>query len=101
MVDSCPSTANADQADNDQDTVGDACDADDDNDSVPDICDVDQNPGAEDFDRDGIVDGAACDTVIGPPVDKDQCKDGGYLRFNNPTFRNQGQCVSYVNGRRP
>ncbi|MDQ6905588.1 MAG: hypothetical protein M3176_02045 [Chloroflexota bacterium] len=32
------------------------------------------------------------------PTDKNQCKDGGYKTFNPPTgpFKNQGQCVSYV-----
>lgn len=35
------------------------------------------------------------------PTDKDQCKKGGFMNFDNPTFKNQGQCVSYVNGRRP
>jgi hypothetical protein len=47
----------------------------------------------KDLDGDGIPDTA-------PPTDKDQCKHGGYASFNNPSFRNQGQCVSYVNGRR-
>jgi hypothetical protein len=35
-------------------------------------------------------------TPVGPPTNKDQCKNGGWQTFNNPTFRNQGQCVSYV-----
>ncbi len=75
---------------------------DSDGDGVPDICDIDQAaPGAQDFDRDGIVDSSACDTSIGPPVDKEQCKNGGWMRFNNPTFRNQGQCVSFVVSNRP
>ena len=30
------------------------------------------------------------------PVSKDECKNGGWMSFNSPTFRNQGQCVSYV-----
>lgn len=33
------------------------------------------------------------------PTDKDQCKNGGWTAFTNPSFKNQGQCVSYVNGR--
>lgn len=33
---------------------------------------------------------------IGPPTDKDQCKNGGWQLFNNPAFKNQGACVSYV-----
>jgi hypothetical protein len=31
------------------------------------------------------------------PTTKDQCKDGGWMNFTNPTFKNQGQCVSSVN----
>jgi hypothetical protein len=33
---------------------------------------------------------------IGPPTSKDQCKDGGWQQFNNPVFKNQGDCVSFV-----
>ncbi len=35
--------------------------------------------------------------LVGPPVSKDQCKNGGWKTFNNPSFRNQGDCVSFVN----
>jgi hypothetical protein len=35
--------------------------------------------------------------LVGPPTDRDQCKNGGWQRFNNPEFDNQGDCVSYVN----
>jgi hypothetical protein len=34
-------------------------------------------------------------TVPGP-TDKSQCKNGGWKNFNNPAFKNQGQCVEYV-----
>jgi hypothetical protein len=34
---------------------------------------------------------------VAPPTSKDQCKDGGWQQFNNPSFKNQGECVSYVN----
>lgn len=34
--------------------------------------------------------------LIGPPTDKDQCKNDGWMTFDNPTFKNQGDCVSYV-----
>ncbi len=34
--------------------------------------------------------------LIGPPTDKDQCKKDGWKTFNNPFFKNQGDCVSYV-----
>jgi len=33
------------------------------------------------------------------PATKDDCKDGGWMTFNDPSFRNQGECVSYVNAR--
>ena len=34
--------------------------------------------------------------VSNPPSDKDECKKGGWMTFNNPTFKNQGDCVSYL-----
>jgi hypothetical protein len=33
---------------------------------------------------------------VGPPTSKNACKDGGWKTFNHPTFKNQGQCVSFV-----
>jgi hypothetical protein len=33
---------------------------------------------------------------VGPPTSKDVCKHGGWKTFNNPSFKNQGQCVSFV-----
>lgn len=45
--------------------------------------------GTGDCDGDGTTD-------TDPPADKDECKKGGWAAFNNPTFRNQGDCVSYV-----
>jgi YVTN family beta-propeller protein len=34
---------------------------------------------------------------VGPPTDKDQCKNGGWKIFTIPrTFKNQGDCVSFV-----
>jgi len=40
----------------------------------------------------------ASSTVVTPPTptNKDQCKNNGWTTFKNPSFRNQGQCVSYV-----
>lgn len=45
-----------------------------------------------------LVDGIslASSTPVGPPTDKDQCKKGGWQTFDNPPFKNQGDCVSYV-----
>lgn len=34
--------------------------------------------------------------LIGPPTSADQCKKGGWQTFNNPTFKNQGDCVSFI-----
>jgi YVTN family beta-propeller protein len=34
---------------------------------------------------------------VGPPTNKDQCKDGGWEIFTIPEkFKNQGDCVSFV-----
>ncbi len=36
-------------------------------------------------------------TLVGPPQDKNACKHGGWRDFNFPgSFKNQGDCVSYV-----
>lgn len=38
-------------------------------------------------------DGPRC----GPPTSRDQCKDGGWMKFNLPrSFDNEGDCVSFV-----
>jgi hypothetical protein len=35
---------------------------------------------------------------IGPPTNANQCKNDGWKTFNNPrTFKNQGDCIQYVN----
>jgi hypothetical protein len=31
-----------------------------------------------------------------PPATQDECKNGGWQTFNNPVFKNQGDCVSSV-----
>jgi hypothetical protein len=35
--------------------------------------------------------------VLQAPASKQQCKKGGWRRFKNPSFKNQGQCVKFVN----
>lgn len=34
--------------------------------------------------------------VANPPTNKDQCKKDGWMTFINPVFKNQGDCVSFV-----
>lgn len=33
---------------------------------------------------------------VGPPTKISECKNDGWKTFNNPTFTNQGKCVSYT-----
>ena len=71
--------------------------ADADGDGIPDgddNCETVANPGQADADGDGI--GDACDTKA-KPTTKDECKNGGWQNFNGIyTFKNQGDCVSFV-----
>ncbi len=44
-------------------------------------------------------------TVVPPPATttpttKDECKNDGWKTFTNPTFKNQGQCVSFITSNR-
>lgn len=36
------------------------------------------------------------DPLIGPPTEISQCKKDGWMTFNNPSFKNQGDCVSSI-----
>ena len=83
----------------DGDDMADCVDPDDDNDGVADAsdnCPLTPNPDQADFDLDGV--GDTCDAQTGPPRNKEQCKDDGWMRFNTPrAFKNQGDCIQFVN----
>jgi hypothetical protein len=57
---------------------------------------IDANLDAFTFGANGNATTWNFDPLTGPPTSKDQCKDGGWQSFDNPTFKNQGDCVSYV-----
>jgi hypothetical protein len=40
--------------------------------------------------------GTTTPPVVTHPVTKNECKNGGWKTFTDPSFKNQGQCVSYV-----
>jgi hypothetical protein len=115
LEDNCPNDPNPDQADNDEDGIGDVCDPDDDDDTVPDTsdnCPFVYNPDQLDTDGNGI--GDACendfdgDTV---PDNEDNCRavknpsqadtdgDGvGDVCDNCPTVPNHTQTDTNNNG---
>ncbi len=48
------------------------------------------------FDNFSSLSGPIPPVLVGPPTNKNQCKNNGWKIFNNPVFKNQGACVSYV-----
>ncbi len=68
-IDNCPSISNEDQADIDNDEIGDVCDDDNDNDGVldeADNCPLIANPDQSDIDNDGIGDVCDDSSVLAP-----------------------------------
>ena len=47
-----------------------------------------------------VDDAASASPVTNRPRNVDDCKDRGWASYNNPKFKNQGDCVSYVNSRK-
>jgi hypothetical protein len=50
--------------------------------------------------RIGICDIGAVEfqtAVLERPTNKDECKNNGWQTFTNPTFKNQGDCIQFVN----
>lgn len=74
------------EPDSDGDGVGDGYDN----------CPTTYNPDQADGDNDGT--GDACDADAAPPANADACKKNGWMAFYFPrTFKNQGDCIQYVN----
>ena len=44
-----------------------------------------------------LIDNLSLATSATPPSAVEQCKNGGWRSFNNPAFKNQGDCIQYVN----
>jgi hypothetical protein len=81
--DNCVSVSNSNQLDIDHDTMGDACDSDSDGDGVAN----NEDACARQF-------GAAANGCP-LPTQKPQCTNNGWKSYGT-TFRNQGDCVSYI-----
>jgi thrombospondin type 3 repeat protein len=86
-TDNCRTVPNSDQLNNDGDAQGDVCDTDDDNDGVLDT--ADNCPTLTGSGSDG------CPPPSALPTTTDQCKKDGWKQYGI-TFRNQGDCVSFV-----
>jgi Thrombospondin type 3 repeat len=105
--DNCPTTSNANQANYDNDSMGDACDPDDDNDGVLDVtdnCDFAVNPTQANWDGDGLGDACEdsdsdgwldavdnCRALPNPNQDNSDSDQYGNICDNCPTTSNNTQ----------
>lgn len=98
-IDNCPNTSNANQADVDNDALGDVCDTDRDGDGIPnssDSCPDNVNSG-NDSDYDGIDD--VCDSAINLTLEKLVIKKNGYdvIFDSSDNGNNYTPTLSYSN----
>ncbi len=89
--DNCPDDANPDQADADEDGLGDVCDPDDDNDGVPD--DDDECPNS-DLSATVVIDG--CDSGVANVLFDSGCTISDLIGDCADGAANHGQFVSCV-----
>ncbi len=53
-------------------------------------------PNPLDLNKGFLVDGLSLSSAT-QPMSASECKNGGWQTFTNPTFKNQGDCVSFAN----
>lgn len=54
------------------------------------------DPAAINYNKDANTDDGSCILPVPPPTDTGDCKRDRWMSYNNPSFKNQGQCVKYV-----
>lgn len=97
MSNNCPATRNADQANLDGDTQGNACDQDDDNDGALDIDDAFPLNAAESEDTDGDGVGDNSDAFPNDPTESTDT-DGGDIGNNADTDDDNDGVLDILDG---
>ncbi len=98
--DDCDASTDEGFTNTDGDGMADCVDPDDDGDGFDDVddnCPLVANDQT-DFDGNGIGDACETDSPV-RPTNKDQCKNNGWMTWT-PRFKNQGDCIQYVNTRK-